>query len=645
MADPIWSEDNICTDHLTVHASFRMPKVPSYSIEEYSYRHLCEESHVHFGMWVRGVSWQPVLDATDVNTAVSYLHSIFENGLNEAYEIKYRKKKSSEPTWMPEWLRNDIQARRQVFNTDQGRSDRWRILKKRTAKLIKKRQKKNNEMIIAKFDAESNPGKFFEHLKSLAGKNVSRWSPQQMFPGQSAESVADTLAEYFNAISCQYDPLNTDDTPVTFDRQLPTLTPKDVAEKIKKSKKPTSTVPGDIPALLFGRFHDELSVPVSHVFNLITSSKQWPKAWKTEYITVIPKCTDPQSPSECRNIACTNYLSKLYETILLAWSREEVRPKLNQYGGEPQASAAHLLIEVMSDLTTALEDNRAGIVVSALDFSKAFNRLDHLKCLQSFVKKGSSTQILQLLAAFLTGRSMTVRLDGVSSKLRPVNAGAPQGSVLGCYLFNVGVDDLEEDFNEEEADGQRDAHDETHVRTDDFPASFTPKRVNRGCSLTDSPIAPRNDNFVILPRVANVPHWIRKPKDPEFHYDSIKTYKYVDDEVNTNKVNMKKSRMLVEDGRFFKEVIDTRTQELLQHIARKAESKGMAINASKTGLMLVSAASSFEPRVWIELDGQTVTGQDHMKLLGVTIDRDASFGTHIERIATKMRPKLGPSQN
>lgn len=122
--------------------------------------------------------------------------------------------------------------------------------------------------------------------------------------------------------------------------------------------------------------------------------------------------------------------------------------------------AARLLVEVMADLMTAMEDNRAGVVMSAIDFSKAFNRLDHLKCLQSFAKKDASSQILQMLAAFLNGRTMTVRLEGTTSEPRRINAGAPQGSVLGCYLFNVGVDDLKEEFREEEdaSNNQTEAH-------------------------------------------------------------------------------------------------------------------------------------------------------------------------------------------
>ena len=65
----------------------------------------------------------------------------------------------------------------------------------------------------------------------------------------------------------------------------------------------------------------------------------------------------------------------------------------------------------------------------------------------------------------------------------------------------------------------------------------------------------------------------------------------------------------------------------------------MWINAAKTGLMLVSAASSFQARVRIDLDGQTITGQDNMKILGVTLVSDASFKTHVTNLASRLRAR------
>ena len=112
-----------------------------------------------------------------------------------------------------------------------------------------------------------------------------------------------------------------------------------------------------------------------------------------------------------------------------------------------------------------MEDNRAGVVLSAIDFSKAFNRLDHKKCLEVCNKKGSSPEIQAIIGSFLCSRRMTVRIGTTMSRMRPVNAGAPQGSVLGCYLFNVGVDDLEDDFNYSlHEERQEEAHQETLTR-------------------------------------------------------------------------------------------------------------------------------------------------------------------------------------
>ena len=59
-----------------------------------------------------------------------------------------------------------------------------------------------------------------------------------------------------------------------------------------------------------------------------------------------------------------------------------------------------------------------------------------------------------------------------------------------------------------------------------------------------------------------MPHWVPKPKEPTFTDTDAKTYKYVDDQVNTSKVNMRKAKLLEEDGVFFKEIVDLRTQGL-----------------------------------------------------------------------------------
>ena len=126
---------------------------------------------------------------------------------------------------------------------------------------------------------------------------------------------------------------------------------------MKKAKKPSSMVPGDISPKLYNKFPAKLAVPVTAIFNSITKTFLWPCKWKVEYVTVIPKGKDPQSPAECRNISCTNFLSKLYESFVLEWSRINVTPKLNQYGGEPGASSSQMLIEVVNGISSALEDN------------------------------------------------------------------------------------------------------------------------------------------------------------------------------------------------------------------------------------------------------------------------------------------------
>ena len=213
-------------------------------------------------------------------------------------------------------------------------------------------------------------------------------------------------------------------------------------------------------------------------------------------------------------------------------------------------------------------------------------------------------------------------------------------AMWGCYLFNMGVDDLEEGFQDSQPH-QQEANEETLGRTDDFPAASTPKRVRDRPEMDMSPIASGacKRSFELLPRVANIPPWIQKPKDSRLKDRGLRSYKFVDDSVNTSPVNMRGAALLEQDGKFFKQIIHKRTENLLKHIAERAANKRMRINAARTSLICVSAAATFDSKVQVELDGQTIDGTNNMKILGVTVDSDGSFKTHVENLRAKLRKR------
>ena len=146
-----------------------------------------------------------------------------------------------------------------------------------------------------------------------------------------------------------------------------------------------------------------------------------------------------------RPVSLLTILSKVFERLMYDrlfkfLDRLSILYK-HQFGFRKNHSTHMALLSLIDRLTNAVEDGEYVIGIF-LDFSKAFDTVDHHIFLEKLYHYGIRGCAHYWFTSYLSNRKQFVTYNGTQSEQQTIKCGVPQGSILGPLLFLVYINDL-----------------------------------------------------------------------------------------------------------------------------------------------------------------------------------------------------------
>jgi hypothetical protein len=185
--------------------------------------------------------------------------------------------------------------------------------------------------------------------------------------------------------------------------------------------------------------------PLSKIINKSFLMGVFPDKLAIAKVCPIFKNGDKCQFTNYRPISVLPSFSKIFEKVvcnrLIAFFESKNILVDNQFGFRKNRSAYMAILEMYDRISLAI-DNREYAIGIFIDLSKAFDTINHSIMIRKLEYYGIRGIALDWFNSYLKSRQQYVFFNGVSSSLKPINCGVPQGSILGPMLFILYINDI-----------------------------------------------------------------------------------------------------------------------------------------------------------------------------------------------------------
>lgn len=397
---------------------------------------------------------------TEIETAVEDLQRRIHKAIEKATRTIQIKKKNQVPSHVKRLLDEKRRAKKQYQRTfhpqDKAKLNK---LTKEVREEVKNLFNNDWEQRLENMDTEHE--NLWKMSKALRGKKQTTKIPHlktgnktAITDQEKADLFADIIEEQFTTnpdngnqeFNHNVDEIGRTTAIEEGDEEIDEITKEEIQGIIKYLKDKKAPGIDEISNKTLKNLPEEVYEEIAEIGRGIMKTGHFPNHWKKAITIMIPKPGKPRNaPTSYRPISLLPAISKVIERAIHGRLKTITETKKiipdHQFGFRTKHCCTYQLARLTEDIKSGMNLSKPTGAIF-LDIEKAFDRVWHQGLIYKMKKAHYPGKLINVIKSYLEERRFVIKIDTEKSDERKVQAGVPQGSILGPLLYNIYTADM-----------------------------------------------------------------------------------------------------------------------------------------------------------------------------------------------------------